>query len=76
MTGPSAASQRNTGPAFADARWGDEGEERRIVPRPDVHLLRMDGVRFPNNKEKAFSRLERLTGKSAASTPKGGGSQG
>ena len=27
-----------------------------------TRLLKLDGVRFPNNKEMAFSRLERLTG--------------
>lgn len=27
-----------------------------------TRLLRLDGVRFPNNKEMAFSRLDRLTG--------------
>lgn len=29
-----------------------------------TRLLRMDGVRFPNNRESKFSRLERLTGQS------------
>lgn len=29
-----------------------------------TRLLKLDGVRFPNNKEMAFSRLERLTGQS------------
>jgi adenine-specific DNA-methyltransferase len=29
-----------------------------------TRLLRMDGVRFPNNRELKFSRLERLTGQS------------
>lgn len=29
-----------------------------------TRLLKLDGVRFPNNKEMAFSRLDRLTGQS------------
>lgn len=29
-----------------------------------VRLLKLDGVRFPNNKEMTFSRLDRLTGQS------------
>jgi adenine-specific DNA-methyltransferase len=29
-----------------------------------VRLLRLDGIRFPNNKEMSFTRLERLTGQS------------
>ncbi len=48
---------------------------RRVEPRPDMdvknieayleqmtRLLRTDGVRFPNNKQMTFSRLDRLTG--------------
>jgi adenine-specific DNA-methyltransferase len=40
------------------------GEAKNVEAYLDqmTKLLRMDGVRFPNNKEQAFSRLERLSG--------------
>lgn len=43
---------------------GDSFEFKNIEAYLDqmTRLLRMDGVRFPNNKENVFTRLERLTG--------------
>ncbi|HEV3260503.1 MAG TPA: DNA methyltransferase [Gemmataceae bacterium] len=40
------------------------GEAKNVEAYLDqmVKLLRMDGVRFPDNKEKTFSRLERVAG--------------
>ena len=52
------------GPLFPTQGGGDEARNGETYLDQMIRLLRMDGVRFPNNKEMTFSRLERLTGNS------------
>jgi adenine-specific DNA-methyltransferase len=52
------------GPLDSTFATATNGEAKNIEAYLDqmTKLLRMDGVRFPDNKEKAFSRLERMGG--------------
>src|SRR5208337_1003831 len=52
------------GPTFKSQAGGDEARNGETYLHQMIRLLRMDGVRFPHNKEMTFSRLERLAGNS------------
>ena len=64
---PIGGEPEECGPTFTTVpikKGGDEAKNGEAYLDQMVRLLRMDGVRFPNNKEMAFTRLERLTGNS------------
>ena len=61
---PIGGEPEDYGPTFSTHAGGDEAKNGETYLDQMIRLLHMDGVRFPNNKEMMFSRLERLTGNS------------
>ena len=61
---PIGGEPEEYGPVFPMQGRGDEARNGETYLDQMIRLLRMDGVRFPNNKEMTFSRLEHLAGNS------------
>ena len=69
LESPFGGEREEYGPTFTTVptkKGGDVAKNGEAYLDQMVRLLRMDGVRFPNNKEMAFTRLERSSPGTAA----------